>query len=69
MVVNVKVPLYPGRGSKENEYLWGYTFVIIFWSYALPSWVIKIPVSFLDVVVWTITTYYVVWFYHNASRK
>ncbi|KAI3512643.1 hypothetical protein L1887_19961 [Cichorium endivia] len=38
------------------------------WSYALPSWVIKIPVSFLEAGVWTIITYYVIGFDPNISR-
>ena len=38
------------------------------WSYALPSWVIKIPVSFLEAAVWTIITYYVIGFDPNISR-
>ncbi|KAI3737596.1 hypothetical protein L2E82_27605 [Cichorium intybus] len=38
------------------------------WSYALPSWVIKIPVSFLEAGVWTIITYYVIGFDPNVSR-
>lgn len=38
------------------------------WAYALPSWVIKIPVSFLEAAVWTILTYYVVGFDPNISR-
>ncbi|KAI3737598.1 hypothetical protein L2E82_27606 [Cichorium intybus] len=38
------------------------------WSYALPSWVIKIPVSFLEAAVWTIITYYVIGFDPNVSR-
>jgi len=38
------------------------------WAYALPSWVIKIPVSFAEAAVWTILTYYVVGFDPNISR-
>ncbi|XP_071686005.1 pleiotropic drug resistance protein 1-like [Rutidosis leptorrhynchoides] len=32
------------------------------WAYALPSWVVKIPVSFLEAGLWTILTYYVIGF-------
>ncbi|XP_071734203.1 pleiotropic drug resistance protein 1-like [Rutidosis leptorrhynchoides] len=38
------------------------------WAYALPSWVIKIPVSFVEAALWTILTYYVVGFDPNVSR-
>ncbi|KAI3773385.1 hypothetical protein L1987_47912 [Smallanthus sonchifolius] len=38
------------------------------WAYALPTWVVKIPVSFLEAGVWTILTYYVVGFDPNVAR-
>ena len=38
------------------------------WAYALPSWIIKIPVSFLEAGVWTIFTYYTMGFDPNISR-
>ncbi|KAL8217420.1 hypothetical protein R6Q57_020793 [Mikania cordata] len=38
------------------------------WAYAVPSWIIKIPVSFLEAAVWTILTYYVIGFDPNVSR-
>ncbi|XP_052621681.1 pleiotropic drug resistance protein 1 [Lactuca sativa] len=38
-------------------------------AYALPSWVIKIPVSFHEAVVWVILTYYVVGFDPNIARS
>ncbi|XP_076888059.1 pleiotropic drug resistance protein 1-like [Bidens hawaiensis] len=38
------------------------------WTYALPSWIIKIPVSVLEAAVWTILTYYVVGFDPNVAR-
>nr|XP_043618369.1 pleiotropic drug resistance protein 1-like isoform X2 [Erigeron canadensis] len=38
------------------------------WSYAIPSWIIKIPISFLEAAVWTIITYYVIGFDPNISR-
>ncbi|XP_024972594.1 pleiotropic drug resistance protein 1-like isoform X2 [Cynara cardunculus var. scolymus] len=38
------------------------------WAYALPSWVIKIPVSFLEAGLWTVLTYYVVGFDPYVAR-
>ncbi|KAL9995553.1 putative ABC transporter, AAA+ ATPase domain, ABC-2 type transporter, ABC-transporter [Helianthus debilis subsp. tardiflorus] len=38
------------------------------WAYAVPSWIIKIPVSFLEAAVWTILTYYAIGFDPNVSR-
>ncbi|KAI7725050.1 hypothetical protein M8C21_022973, partial [Ambrosia artemisiifolia] len=38
------------------------------WAYALPTWVIKIPVSFLEAGLWTILTYYVIGFDPNVAR-
>ncbi|KAK1422456.1 hypothetical protein QVD17_25588 [Tagetes erecta] len=38
------------------------------WAYAVPSWIIKIPISFLEAGVWTILTYYVIGFDPNVSR-
>ncbi|MFS7971023.1 putative ABC-type xenobiotic transporter [Helianthus anomalus] len=38
------------------------------WAYALPSWIIKIPVSFLEAAVWTFLTYYVMGFDPNVTR-
>ncbi|KAI3763310.1 hypothetical protein L1987_53764 [Smallanthus sonchifolius] len=38
------------------------------WAYALPSWVIKIPVSLIEAAVWTIFTYYVIGFDPNVAR-
>ncbi|KAI3775069.1 hypothetical protein L1987_49637 [Smallanthus sonchifolius] len=37
-------------------------------TYALPSWVIKIPVSFLEGAVWTFIAYYVMRFDPNITR-
>ncbi|KAM0017400.1 putative ABC-type xenobiotic transporter [Helianthus debilis subsp. tardiflorus] len=30
------------------------------WAYALPTWIVKIPISFIEVGLWTILTYYVI---------
>lgn len=38
------------------------------WAYALPSWIIKIPITFIEVAVWVFLTYYVIGFDPNAGR-
>ncbi|WOG89279.1 hypothetical protein DCAR_0208516 [Daucus carota subsp. sativus] len=38
------------------------------WSYALPTWILKIPVSFWEVGVWVTLTYYVIGFDPNVGR-
>lgn len=38
------------------------------WSYALPTWIVKIPVTFLEVAVWVFLTYYVIGFDPNVGR-
>ncbi|KAL1810497.1 hypothetical protein DCAR_0730200 [Daucus carota subsp. sativus] len=38
------------------------------WSYALPTWITKIPVTFLEVGVWVFLTYYVIGFDPNITR-
>ncbi|KDP36994.1 hypothetical protein JCGZ_06050 [Jatropha curcas] len=38
------------------------------WAYALPSWVLKIPISFVEVAVWVALTYYVIGFDPNVGR-
>ncbi|KAA8541857.1 hypothetical protein F0562_023009 [Nyssa sinensis] len=38
------------------------------WAYALPTWVLKIPVSFVEVAVWVFLTYYVIGFDPNVGR-
>nr|GEV19098.1 pleiotropic drug resistance protein 1-like [Tanacetum cinerariifolium] len=54
-----KLPVY----YKQRDFLFYPS-----WAYALPSWVIKIPVSFLEAGVWTILTYYVVGLEPNIER-
>lgn len=54
-----KLPVY----YKQRDYLFYPS-----WAYALPSWVIKIPVSFLEATIWVILTYYVVVFDPNIAR-
>lgn len=38
------------------------------WSYALPSWIIKIPITFLEVAVWVVLTYYTIGYDPNILR-
>ncbi|KAG8056465.1 hypothetical protein GUJ93_ZPchr0002g23043 [Zizania palustris] len=38
------------------------------WTYSLPSWIIKIPISFLNITVWVFLTYYVIGFDPNIQR-
>ena len=38
------------------------------WAYSLPTWILKIPVSFVEVAVWVILTYYVIGFDPNIER-
>ena len=38
------------------------------WAYSLPLWILKIPVTFLEVAVWVFLTYYVVGFDPNVGR-
>ncbi|KAL8091918.1 pleiotropic drug resistance protein 1-like [Apium graveolens] len=38
------------------------------WSYALPTWVIKIPISLIEAFVWVVLTYYVIGLDPNVGR-
>ncbi|KAI3468322.1 hypothetical protein Pfo_024985 [Paulownia fortunei] len=38
------------------------------WAYGLPSWLLKIPITFLEVAIWTFLTYYVMGFDPNVGR-
>ncbi|KMT06316.1 hypothetical protein BVRB_7g159990 [Beta vulgaris subsp. vulgaris] len=38
------------------------------WAYALPVWVLRIPLSFVESAIWTILTYYTIGFAPAASR-
>lgn len=38
------------------------------WAYAIPTWVLKIPVTFLEVALWTFFTYYIIGFDPNVGR-
>ena len=37
------------------------------WAYSLPAWIIKIPIMFVEVVVWVFITYYVIGFDPSAG--
>ena len=38
------------------------------WAFALPIWVLRIPLSFVESAVWIILTYYTIGFAPDASR-
>ncbi|XP_042431162.1 ABC transporter G family member 39-like [Zingiber officinale] len=38
------------------------------WAYAMPTWILKIPISFLECAVWIAMTYYVIGFDPNMER-
>lgn len=38
------------------------------WVYALPSWILKIPITFVEVALWVFLTYYVIGFDPNVQR-
>ncbi|WVZ69752.1 hypothetical protein U9M48_018488 [Paspalum notatum var. saurae] len=38
------------------------------WSYGIPSWIVKIPITFIEVAGYVFLTYYVIGFDPNASR-
>ncbi|XP_035539394.1 pleiotropic drug resistance protein 1-like isoform X1 [Juglans regia] len=38
------------------------------WVYAIPQWILKIPITFLEVAVWVFMTYYVIGFDPNVGR-
>ncbi|GJZ47224.1 pleiotropic drug resistance protein 1-like protein [Tanacetum coccineum] len=38
------------------------------WAYALPTWIVNIPVSFIECALWMILTYYVIGFDPNITR-
>lgn len=38
------------------------------WAYAIPSWILKIPITLAEVVVWVSVTYYVIGFDPNIGR-
>jgi hypothetical protein len=38
------------------------------WTYAIPTWILKIPITLVEVVVWVSLTYYVIGFDPNVFR-
>ncbi|CAH9132922.1 unnamed protein product [Cuscuta epithymum] len=38
------------------------------WAYALPSWILKVPITLIEVSVWVFLTYYVIGFDPNVGR-
>ncbi|CAL2280413.1 unnamed protein product [Prunus armeniaca] len=38
------------------------------WAYALPAWILKIPITCLEVAVWVFITYYVIGYDPNVER-
>ena len=38
------------------------------WAYALSTWVLKIPITFVEVAVWVFMSYYVIGFDPNVGR-
>ncbi|KAM1153092.1 hypothetical protein ACFX14_035523 [Malus domestica] len=38
------------------------------WAYAIPTWILKIPITCVEVAVWVFTTYYVIGYDPNVGR-
>lgn len=38
------------------------------WSYTIPTWILKIPVTFIEVGIWVFMTYYVIGFDPDVGR-
>ncbi|XP_050366553.1 pleiotropic drug resistance protein 1-like [Argentina anserina] len=38
------------------------------WAYSLPTWILKIPITFVEVAIWVFMTYYVIGFDPNPAR-
>lgn len=38
------------------------------WAYAIPNWILKIPITLAEVVVWVSITYYVIGFDPSIGR-
>ncbi|KAB5553301.1 hypothetical protein DKX38_010612 [Salix brachista] len=37
------------------------------WAYAIPTWILKIPITFIEIAIWTIVTYYGIGFDPNIG--
>ncbi|KAI6694833.1 hypothetical protein NL676_022543 [Syzygium grande] len=38
------------------------------WAYALPTWILKIPITFVEVAVWVFVTYFIIGYDPNVGR-
>ena len=38
------------------------------WAYSLPTWILKIPITLVEVGIWVVMTYYVIGFDPNIER-
>lgn len=38
------------------------------WAYSLPTWILKIPITIVEVGIWVAMTYYVIGFDPNVER-
>lgn len=38
------------------------------WAFALPTWILKIPMTFVEIAVWVFITYYVIGFDPTIER-
>ncbi|KAL5539495.1 hypothetical protein UlMin_043227, partial [Ulmus minor] len=38
------------------------------WAYALPTWILKIPITFVEVAIWVVITYYLIGFDPSIER-
>jgi len=38
------------------------------WAYAIPSWILKIPIAVIETAIWVVLTYYVMGFDPNFGR-
>lgn len=38
------------------------------WAFSLPTWILRIPITFVEVSIWVLMTYYVIGFDPNIER-
>lgn len=38
------------------------------WAYAIPTWILKVPISCIEVAVWVLLTYFVIGFDPDVGR-
>ncbi|PIA65375.1 hypothetical protein AQUCO_00100684v1 [Aquilegia coerulea] len=58
-MATAKLPVF----HKQRDYL-----MYPAWAYSLPTWILKIPISFVEAAVWVFITYYVIGFDPNVER-